>query len=751
MGKKLRSGSTRAGSAPARRTEGSLPLAGRDIGQMDSRVNHLPTRFVSFVMRSHALVPLALLGVLPLAAQGRPDSTATATLPAVVVTATRTTRPLALSPLAVSSVDAVRLRSTAGIGMADALQGIPGVLAQSRSGGVDTRITIRGFGARGAGDRSNAATMRGIRVMIDGMPETEPDGRTSLDLVDLGMITGVDVVRSNASALWGNAAGGIVSLTTTPAPMTQAEVRTMVGSFGMRRVIAQASAGSDASRYYAGVSRTESDGWRQNSAGERTVYTAGVLTPIGDRTRFAVRLLGAQNNFGIPGPLTAADAAATPRNANATYNTRRERRENQVVRLGGSLDTRIGENAVLSVMSFVGKKDLTRSERGTFRNLDRTHGGGSVSLREDHGAHALIVGADIQHQDGPAKFWSLSATGEKGTTLQQDKNERATTGGVFVQDEWRASSRVSFMLGARFDGLRYQLTDRVTPKISGSRSFSQLSPKLGVVFRTMGTNVIYANLAGGVEVPANNETDPAGTFGQDTVIGLNPLLKPIRSLTYEIGTRQVLVSTTPGIKSLRYEAALFDTEVQNELVPYRGGRFYFSAGKARRLGAEVGGELELERGVALRSSATLMRAKYLQYTVDSVHYGKPGAIANFAGKAMVGVPRAMGSIGARWDVSTSPLRLDADMQYTSAYMLNDANTVELPSAMVFNASVALRRPARLGGKVGLTGFVRVENLFDRRYMTSGFLNPDVVSGQFVAFEPGFPRAVTVSLGLVRIP
>ena len=587
--------------------------------------------------------------------------------------------------------------------------------------------------------------------MIDGMPETEPDGRTSLDLIDLAMMTGVDVIRSNASALFGNAAGGIISLNTTPPAGTQFDLRTMAGSFGLRRAIAQTSTGTGASRMYAGVSRTESDGWRQNSAGERTIFSSGFVSPLGDRTRIALRLIGAKNTFGIPGPLNAADALSKPRSANGTYNTRRERRDNQVVRFGATLDRAVGANGVFSVMSYVTPKKLVRSERNTFREFNRVHGGGSVSLRESFAAHAVTVGADVQHQDGPAKFWSLTAAGEKGTTLQQDKNESATTGGLFVADEWTVSPRLSLNLGARFDGLRYSLTDRVTPKISGSRSFSQLSPKLGVVFRTAGTNVLYGNVAAGVEVPANNETDPAGTFGTDTITGINPLLKPIRSLTYEVGTRQVIVGTRPGIKSLRYDLAIFDTEVQNELVPYRGGRFYFSAGRARRQGLELGGELELEQGWALKGTSTLLRTKYLDYTVDSVHYGKAGAIADYSGNAMVGVPRAMGSAGVRWDAYETAFRFETEMQYTGAYMLNDANTVELPSATVFNATVSLRRPVRAFAQLGVTGFVRVENLLDRRYLTSGFLNPDVVGGQFVAYEPGFPRSVVVSLGLVRLP
>jgi len=701
-------------------------------------------------MRRLPLLSSALLAAAPLAAQQRPD-TAAATLPTVTVTAIRSSSPLNRAPLAVSQVGLDRLRSTAGIGLADALQGIPGVMATSRSGGVDTRITIRGFGARGAGDRSNAGTMRGIRVMVDGIPETEPDGRTSLDIVDLATVSGIDVVRSNASAIWGNAAGGVVAINTTPAAGNIFDVRTMAGSFGLRRIVAQTSTGTGESRLYASVSHTESDGWRQNSAGERSLFNAGFLSPLGDRTRIAMRLSASQNDFGIPGPLTAEAALSNPRAANATYNTRRERRENQVIRFGTTLDRSIGSTGALSIMSYVTPKTLIRSERGTYRTFDRVHGGGGVNYRQPFADHTVLVGADIQHQDGPARFWSLSASGDKGTTLQQDKNERAMNGGLFVQDEWNATPKLTLNIGARLDALRYGLTDRITPRLDATRDYSQVSPKLGAAYRISENNMFYTNVGAGVETPAGNETDPAGTFGQDTVTGISPLLKPIRSLTYEVGTRNVITTVNAGVVAIRYEAAAYNTEVHDELVPYRGGRFYFNAGRARRQGVELGGEIEFQQGLAVRSTATLSRNTYIDYTVDSVHYGKPGRIADYAGNAVVGVPRSIGMIGARWDAGASPFRFDAEMQYTGNYMLDDANTVELPSATVFNATLSMRRAALLFAKVGITGFVRVENLLDRRFMTSGFLNPDVVAGRPVAYEPGLPRAVIVSLGLVRLP
>jgi outer membrane receptor protein involved in Fe transport len=107
---------------------------------------------------------------------------------------------------------------------------------------------------------------------------------------------------------------------------------------------------------------------------------------------------------------------------------------------------------------------------------------------------------------------------------------------------------------------------------------------VGVLWRVTPESSLYANLGGGVEAPAGNETDPASTFGQDTVTALNPLLDPIRSTTWEVGAKHLRTAGGGFVRALGYDAALYWTEVRNEIVPYRGGRFYFTAGEVRRRG-----------------------------------------------------------------------------------------------------------------------------------------------------------------------
>lgn len=86
-------------------------------------------------------------------------------------------------PLSVSLISKEHLVGVGGISIEEPLVKVPGVLVQARSGSPDLRITVRGFGSRGAGDRSNSGTVRGLRFLLDGIPQTEPDGRTSLDFL----------------------------------------------------------------------------------------------------------------------------------------------------------------------------------------------------------------------------------------------------------------------------------------------------------------------------------------------------------------------------------------------------------------------------------------------------------------------------------------------------------------------------------------------------------------------------------------
>jgi iron complex outermembrane receptor protein len=668
----------------------------------------------------------------------------TIVLPPVTVTATRQMTSLFAVPLAVTQIKKAELFGATGYGLNEALALVPGVVAQSRYGNQDVRIAIRGYGARGAGDRSNAGTSRGIRVLLDGFPETEPDGRTSFDGIDLAAAHSIEVIRSNASAVWGNAAGGVVSISTVPEFDDRlASVEPMAGSFGLTRWALRGGVGlgGGGGQLSGSFVRSDFDGWRVHSGSRRSLLNAALIAPVGTHTTLGVYAVGSNNVFRIPGPLTAAQVAADPRQANATYQARDERRENLVGRLGLTLDHEMSDRVGVSALAFVNPKVLHRSERGTYRDFTRIHAGGNAVVRVatpfGRGAQGtLLVGSDYAVQDGAILFYTLSPQQTRGDTLLANKGEGAQNAGVFLTEEV-TTGRWVFALGARYDAVTYNYRDYSDPTLDARKSFTGVTPKLGVTYFVTPLHTAYASIGGGIEVPAGNETDPAPPL--NTVTALNPLLDPVRSTTYEVGTKRI-------VGALSYDVALYQTAVTNEIVPYQGGRFYFTAGKVRRRGAELGLRLAAGSGVVVHTALSYTDHRYTRYGLDSAY---AGSSADYSGNRVVGVPQFTYAAALEFaPPAVRPLDVRVGVQGMSRFFADDANQVNVPAYRLVSLTLGAAEPIAIAGGVGVRGFVTVNNLFDRAYIGSAFLNPDIAAGEAVAFEPGLPRHVVVGVSFV---
>lgn len=709
---------------------------------------------------SAGLLLLAMARAVP--AQGSSASRDTAvTLPGVTVTATRSPSAILTTPLAITKITSTELRALNGFGLDEALSRVPGVIAQSRYGTSDIRLMIRGFGARGAGDRSNSGTSRGIRLMLDGFPETEPDGRTAMDQFDLATAETIEVVRSSASSLWGNASGGVVSVSTVPQSRSAtAEAQGMFGAFGLARYVARVSSPlGQGGVVYADFTNTSFEGWRAHSDARRALFNGGAVGMVGSRTKLGLFLVATDNLMHVPGPLTQAQVDANPRQANALFLARDERRHNRTGRLGVSVDHALGTESAVASTFYVNPKFLQRSERNTFRDFTRYHVGGNVlgrtSVKTGGLTSRLTAGVDAAYQDGAILFYNLSATNGRGTTLSENKGEGALNVGVFAQDELAVNERLSLLLGARYDRVAYHYRSFLPnpPVRNDSRDFTRVSPKLGVNFRLTPGRSLYANIGGGIEVPAGNETDPTPGAGPSL---LNPLLDPIRSTSYEIGYKAANHPIFGGAITTGYDMALYDIEVTNEVVPYNGGRFYLTAGKAQRRGVELGLSADARAGLFASATVTGSRNRYLDYVVDSAVLlpndpAKAGRRADYSDNKVVGLPDLMSNLEVGTTIpGLRALRLKAGVEHSGGYFADDANTVSVPSYTIVNLTAELRNLVSLSNGVGVRGFVSVRNLGDTRFIGSAFLNPDLVNGAPAAFEPGTPRSLVVSFSVGRL-
>jgi iron complex outermembrane receptor protein len=690
-----------------------------------------------------------------LSAQARDTTIA---LPGVVVTATRGSSSTLATPLAVNKITAPDLRMVSGYGLEDALARVPGVIAQSRYGTSDVRLIIRGFGARGSGDRSNSGTSRGVRVLIDGFPETEPDGRTAFDHIDLATAEAVEVIRSNASSLWGNAAGGVVNVFSVPSvtePMV--DFQPVYGDFGLRRLAFRTAAPIGNGTAWLSVTNSTFDGWRQHSDARRVVVNTGVTGNIGENSRVGVHLVAANNLMHIPGPLTQAQVDANPRQAHADYLSRDERRYNRLGRLGVSLEHSFDSTTSLSSMFYVNPKYLQRSERNTFRDFTRYHLGGNIvgKKRVTFGQteSRFSAGIDEAYQDGSIQFYALAAGSTRGA-LSDNKGEGAQNVGFFLQDELEVNDRLTLLVGARYDkvGYTYRSFLPTAPIKKQSKDFDRVSPKLGVSYLLGKSHSVYANVGGGVEVPAGNETDQPPTGPLPGAL-LNPLLDAINSTTYEAGFKALTVPIGASGAWFGYDIAAYHTDVSNEIIPYNGGRYYQTAAKARRDGLELGLNAMTKHGIFANAAFSFNDHKYAKYIVDSavIDATKIGKSSDLSGNQVMGVPKLLSNIEAGTEIpGLRAVRIKGVMEHSGKYFANDANTVVVPAYTIYNVSAELRQPIIAANGWGIRGFVTVHNVTNQKYIGSAFLNPDLVGGQPAAFEPGMPKAVSVSFSVGKL-
>ncbi len=628
-------------------------------------------------------------------------------------------------------------------GIDDALSLVPGVIAQTRSGAQDVRLTIRGFGARGSGERSNAGTTRGVRVTLDGFPLTEPDGRTSLDLADMGLMDAVRVVRSNTSGLFGPASGGLVDLySTTKFTTPFAEAGAQFGSFGYARQQARFGMLAGQSRMSFNVSTTDYDGWRAHSGGSQTTIMGSIQADPSPRTSLGVFLSATSNLQRQPGALTQAEYDANPRQADANTVSQNARRDNRIGRVGAKLDQKFGDGQLLHLGAFVEPKTIHRSERNRFRDFQRVHTGGSAlyTLPIPIGERSVkwTTGVDEAFQDGTVLFYNLGPDGTRGTELIANQREGISTFGVFSEVNVEPAPKWAITGGARWDFMHYISEDHTAPEHDAKRTLKRVSPRAAISYRVRPDHSLYAALSSGIEGPAFNEIDPPPPFDESTT--LNPFLDPAYSTTFEVGAKGTR-HFGRGFDTVGYDVAVYTLTVKNDIIPWAGGTYYRTAGESRRSGVEFGLSAGTDYGFTGRLALTATRNRYVDYETGAPNDAGDLVTVRFDDNESAGIPATVLNASARYQYAHGPY-LEAAFHRISDYFANDANTDKVPSHNVLDLTVGASHSFTFSD-VGL--FVSGRNITDERYVASAYVNG--VSGRYL--EAGMERNVLVGINLRR--
>ncbi|HEX2251573.1 MAG TPA: TonB-dependent receptor [Gemmatimonadales bacterium] len=662
------------------------------------------------------------------------------------ITVTRAPEPLERVPYAVGVLDRSDLqRGQQTLGLDEALNNLPGVVVANRYNfSLDQRISIRGFGSR-----SNFG-VRGLKILLDGVPQTLPDGQSQLTNVDFANVERAEVLRGASSSLYGNASGGVIAFQSenaAPGPFAQ-RIRVQGGS-GERdgdafyKWQSWTSARSGSISGTLSLSQFKADGFRQHSAAEFRQLNGGVDYALSGSTLGTLRLSLADNpRAQNPGALTPTEYNTNPDSA-AANNIRRgadkDAQQHQLA-LGIRHFDDAGNEYEATVFGLL--RDLANPlaappfsgappTAGTYVAIDRVVGGARGSLHRQLGSSelspTLTAGVDLQRmRDDRANF--VSDAGTPTSTVILDQREQVTELGPFAQVQWSPQERLLVSGGIRYDWVRFDLADRFTADgdDSGGRTMAALSGNVGASLSFNEGFVPYVNVSTAFETPTTTElvNKPDGTGG------LNPELGPQRAVNYEVGARG------RPVPQVTYSVALFLGRITDAIVqgPEIGGRAFFrNAGKTHNDGAEVGLSVTPLPVVTVHGAYTYARYRFAEYVL--------GDTLSLEGNRLPGVPEHFWRFGLRASLPAD-FYLDADHTINTSIASDDVNTPALivPAWSVTNA--------RLGwdGQVGsmeIAPFLGVNNLLNRRYVGSVTLNG--VGGR--VFEPAPRRVIYVGAEL----
>jgi iron complex outermembrane receptor protein len=649
----------------------------------------------------------------------------------ITVTATRRAERAFDVPASVDTIEAAAIHDgEPQVNLSETLPRVPGVFAANRQNyAQDLQISSRGFGARAA------FGVRGVRLYQDGIPVTMPDGQGQTGSFSLLSADRIEVLRGPFSALYGNASGGVISVfTENPPAAPYLDFTGGGGSYGTGTFGVKLGTSSGRVGGVAAASEFVTDGYRDHSSARRDLTNAKLVLDATPDTRVTfIGNMQYQPETLDPLGLTREQWDANPRGVDPAairFDTRKTINQMQG---GAALDQRLARNLDLHVDAYGGQRTIRQylalsgigaTSSGGVPDLDRDFGGVGARLvwRMDAlgGPLALTVGADGDRMHERRKGY-VNNDGDLGD-LRRDEDDTVRSTDVYAQAEWDFLPRWSGTAGVRSSTVRYQSTDHYVtaqnPDDSGNRRFEDTSPVFGLVFHATDEVNVYASYGEGFETPTFAEI--AYRNGGS---GLNFALQPARSRATEVGFKY-----RAGDRH-RLTAALFNVDTSNEIVVDNatGGRTVFkNAGATRRRGAEAAWDGRYRYGLSSHVALTWLRAEF-----DESYTSGSSVVPE--GAKLPGVPSKQAYAELAWVPGKwSGLDTALEVQYVDKLYVNELNSDAAPSYAVANARLGFSGP--WGAAATWQAFVRVNNLFDRRYAGSVIVGDS--NGRYFEPAPG---------------
>ncbi|MBF0307569.1 MAG: TonB-dependent receptor [Alphaproteobacteria bacterium] len=654
-----------------------------------------------------------------------------AVLDEVSVTASRLERPTLAVPQSTTVVGAEKIEKERMENVGDALEEIPGVLAETRNGGYDTRLIIRGAGLKAR------YGVREITILRDGVPMTDPDSFTRFDFIDTQDIQQVEVVKGPGNVNSAGAAGGVVQINSKSVFDTENDTLKLGGGVP-HRLQGHARWGGWLNEEWAAsasVSHRESNpdwrAWNDFSTSQGGAKL-GWAPKDGGRT-FEGEVSYSEADLQIPGAMNRSMYQSFERTGEQTGTSsafKQSGRYSSILFANGRYEQTIGDWTIKPRL-YVTRWEHVHPVTGAINvNPGNWVFGGDLEGDWKHQLGrfdaTLATGVTMRRDtvDGEEKYaWADTVTSSSGRITATNSDRRGnllersdaanTLYGAFVEESIRLTPTVTLDAGLRADRVEFDIQTEqfgvydyargmYLPSLADiltDTGYTLVSPRIGVTWEYQPGLAAYASLARGDQVPSSSE------------LAANPNLRAATSTNYEVGLKG-------RRKGWGFDAALYWNPVEDEItqVVENGRSLYQNAGQTEKLGTELAAWWSPVERLTIGGHWAWSRYRFDEFTEVA-----GGMNRDLAGKTLPFVPEHQYGFFARW-APRDDLWLRVDTRTWGEYWMDNANTMTYPGYQLLTDVSA-------GWEVGRHSLrLSIDNIFDQRYASEA--NKDATGNEF---------------------
>ncbi|MDC5003359.1 TonB-dependent receptor [Acinetobacter baumannii] len=673
-----------------------------------------------------------------------------AKLPTLHVEATRTDTGYLQTPASVFRIEAPQVDSSSQVNLTEVVKGIPSLQIRNRENyAQDLQLSMRGFGAR------STFGVRGIRLYVDGIPATMPDGQGQTSNIDLSSLDHVEVLTGPFSSLYGNSSGGTILTSTKEGQGKDSiELSYSGGSHDKSRaglVLQGGAKGANEPSYIISSSYFDTDGYREHSGAEKVLNNAKLSWNLDDGSKINWVTNYVKIHADDPQGLTHDQWNANPKQQVPFLKQFNVRKNIEQTQTGVTWSKPINDKNELYAMAYLGNRQVTQYQSIPKSTQDASinHAGGVIDFeRNYYGADfrwtgkellpntTVSIGVALDAMDEDRKGFEnfnlvngQPSYGVKGN-LRRDEDNTLWNIDPYLQASWQFLPTWRLDTGVRYSNVHYKSEDNYLSNgdDSGKTDYDKVLPSVALSWQILPELMAYVSYAKGFETPTFTEM----AYRPDGQSGFNFDLTASTSDTYETGLKS---QNQLGDFTL----AVFQTKTKDDIVSAgnSNGRSTFrNADKTLREGVEFAWNKKLWRDLIATASYS-----YLDATFDA-DIPALGNIAQISsGNAIPGIAKNQAYASLAWQPSHG-LYGGVDVQYMDKVYVNDTNSDAAPSYSVTSANVGY---AWVMGDWKVNSFARVDNLFDRNYAGSVIVN----DGNSRYFEPADGRNWSAGLRVIK--